>query len=571
MDLSAAFLIGALRGVSEILSAGTSGRHLLRKYWRQGAVCAILWVLLALPSLAWASPEALGEPVDGDWLIEHMNSEPATLNPITSVDAAASNVDGYIYESLLKRDEKTLELVPVLAESWEISEDHLTYIFHLKKNIEWQDGHPFTAKDVLFSFERINDPKVDAAHLRSYYRDIEKLEVLDDYTVRYRYRLPYFRALDFCGGIPIVPAHLFKDSDDFNQHPIGRNPVGTGPYKMDRWVTAKEIVLVRNEDYWGEKPHLARIVFKIITDPTAALQVLKQGGLDLLGLRPIQWVRQTQSKRFDESFQKLKYYTPSYSYIGWNLRRPYFSDPRVRRAMTMSVDRKTILDKLLFGLGTVVTGPFYVKGPDYDPAIKPYPYDPEAATALLKDAGWADHDGDSILDKDGAPFSFEFLLSSGSRFGETIATILQENLKRVGIKVVIRKLEWAVFVQRIEEHNFDACTLAWSLGWESDPFQLWHSSQQEAKGSNFVGFTNAEADKLIEEARQEFDPEKRRRMYHRFHQIVHEEQPYTFLFTMESLVAVSRRFRNVQVYPMGIAPREWWVPKSLQRYTESEG
>ena len=145
---------------------------------------------------------------------------------ITATDAPASSVNGYIYESLIRRNERTLELELRLADSWEISDDHLTYTFHLKKGIKWEDGHPFTAKDILFSFERIRDPKVDAAHQRNYYQDIEKLEVLDDYTVRYRYRMPYFKALEFCGGIDIVPAHLFKEGDDFNQHPIGRKPLG---------------------------------------------------------------------------------------------------------------------------------------------------------------------------------------------------------------------------------------------------------------------------------------------------------------------------------------------------------
>lgn len=506
-------------------------------------------------------------PPDGDWLIRHLSAEPGTLNPITATDAYASTINSYIYESLIKRDEKSLELVPSMAESWEASEDRLTYVFHLKKNLKWQDGQPFTARDVLFSFERIRDPKVDSAHLRNYYQDIEDLQILDDHTIRYTYRIPYFRALEFCGGIPIVPAHVFSDTSDFNNHPIGRHPVGNGPYRLLRWDTGREIVLVRNEAYWGQRPHFDRIVLKLISDPTAALQVLKKGGLDRMSLRPIQWVRQTQGRRFSENYRKLKYYTPSYSYIGWNQRRPIFSDRRTRLAMTLMTDRETILKKILFGLGTVVSGPFYINSPDYNQAIEPYPYDPPKAMDLLRSAGWEDRDGDGILDKEGVPFRFEFLLPSGSRLGEQVATILQENLKQVGIRMEIRKLEWAVFIQRINERNFDACTLGWSLSWESDPFQLWHSSQA-ARGSNYVGFQNDEADRIIESARQEFDAEKRRSMYHRFHEILHHEQPYTFLFTREELEAVSSRFRNVNVYPMGLKPLEWWTPAPLIRYGE---
>jgi peptide/nickel transport system substrate-binding protein len=531
-------------------------------------VCLFVVVTFILAPAARGVVHQPADRVDGDWLVTQLSAEPSTLNPITSTDAYSSEIDGYIYEQLIKRDAQSLELVPVLAEKWEIADDHLTYTFHLKKNIKWEDGHPFTAKDVIFSFDRIMDPKVDAAHLRSYYQDIQKVEALDDYTVRFHYRIPYFRALDFCGEIPIVPAHLFKEGEDFNQHPIGRKPVGTGPYKLLHWETGKEIALERNENYWGEKPALKRIIFKVITDPTVGLQVLKQGGLDEMGLRPIQWEKQTQNKRFEENFEKLSYYQPSYSYIGWNTRRPIFSDKRVRQAMTMLVDRELILKKILFGLGTIVTGTFYVNSPEYDKDIKPYPYDPAAALALLKAAGWNYREGEEGLQKDGKPFEFEFLISSSSKFGEQLATMLQENLKDVGIKMSIRKFEWAVFIQRIEDQDFDACTMGWSLGWESDPYQIWHSSQAVQKGSNFVGFKNEEADKLIEEARREFDPQKRYKLYYRLQEIMHEEQPYTFLFTLKALEAVSRRFHNVVVYPLGLSPLYWWVPKDSQKYLD---
>ena len=521
---------------------------------------------LTLPSQAF---EELRQPADrvfGDWRVTQLSAEPATLNPITATDAYAGAIDGYIYETLTKRDEKYMDEVPALAEKWEISSNHLMYTFYLKKNIKWSDGYPFTAKDILYSFDRIRDPKVDAAHLRNYYQDIEKVEAVDDYTVRFHYRVPYFKALEFCGGIPIVPAHLFKEGENFNEHSIGRQPVGTGPYKMLHWETGKEIVLVRNDDYWGEKPAIDRIVFKIITNETVALQVLKQGGLDEMGLRPIQWERQTETKRFNENYQKLAYYEPFYRYIGWNCRRPIFADKMVRRAMTMLVDRETILKKILFGLATIVDTPFYVNSPEYDKEIKPYPYDPKAALALLKSAGWGYRPGSDILEKDGKPFEFEFLIPAGRKFAEQLATMLKENLKEIGITMSIRQLEWAVFIQSIEEHNFDACTLGWGGGWESDPYQIWHSSQAVAKGSNFVGFKDEEADKLIEEARREFDREKRRKMYYRVQEIIHEEQPYTFLFTDEALTAVSRRFQNVEVYPMGLSPLYWWVPKDEQKY-----
>lgn len=508
------------------------------------------------------------EPVDGDWLIYNIGAEPATLNPITASDAYENTINaGNVYETLVKRDNQTLEIIPLLADSWEISEDKLVYTFHIKKGVKWHDGVPFTAQDVLFSYNKIMNPKVDAPQLRNYYQDIKKVEALNDYTVRFTYSRPYFLALEFCGGMPIVPKHVFEKGD-FNTNPAGRTPVGTGPYKFVKWNTGSEIVLRRNEEYWGKKPNIKRMVFKIINDPSVAFQVLKREELDLGGLTPIQWSRQTQSGVFQKNFDKLSYFTPNYSYIGWNTTKPYFSDRRVRTALTHLVNRELILKEILYDLGEVVTNPFYINSPEYDKSIEPYPYDPEKAKKLLDGAGWVDHDGDGIRDKDGVKFEFEFLIPAGSETGEKIATILKEELDKVGTNMQIRKTEWAVFTQRLNERKYDAVTLAWSMGVESDPYQIWHSSQAE-QGSNFVGFVNKEADRLIEEARTEFNREKRIEIYRRFSRIVSEEQPYTFLFCRKSTVALHKRFKGVKVYPLGLDQLEWFVPFPLQKYGQT--
>lgn len=507
------------------------------------------------------------EPAEGDWLIYHLGAEPATLNPVTATDAYEGVVNGgNIYETLLKRDNETLELVPLLAESWTISDDKLTYTFKIREGVKWQDGVPFTAGDIVFSYETIMNPKVDAPQLRSYYQEIKDVVALDEHTVRFTYARPYFLALEFCGGIPIVPKHIFEKGD-FNTNPAGRSPVGTGPFRFVKWATGREIVIEKNNDYWGEKPHLNKIVFRIITDPSVALQVLKRQELDVASLTPIQWERQTGSPDFEKNFDKFSYYTPNYSYIGWNSARPYFSDKRVRTAMTYLVNRDLILNKIMFDLGAVVTNPFYINSPEYDKDIEPIPYDPAQAAGLLDEAGWTDHDGDGIRDKDGVKFAFEFLIPGGSETGEKIATILKEELDKMGISMDIRKTEWAVFTSRLNDRKFDAVTLAWSMGVESDPYQIWSSTQAES-GSNFVGFKNAEADRLIEQARQEFDRAKRIELYRKFSEIVHEEQPYTFLFCRKATVAVAKRFENVTVYPLGVDPLEWYVPLPFQKYTE---
>ncbi len=171
-----------------------------------------------------SSEKASSGPVEGDWLIYHLGAEPGTLNPITATDAYEGIVNGgNVYETLIKRDNDTLELKPLLAESWTISEDKLTYTFKIKKGVKWHDGVPFTAADIVFSYKTIMDPKVDAPQLRSYYQEIKDVRAIDDYTVRFTYARPYFLALEFCGGIPIVPKHIFENGD-FNTNPAGRKP-----------------------------------------------------------------------------------------------------------------------------------------------------------------------------------------------------------------------------------------------------------------------------------------------------------------------------------------------------------
>jgi peptide/nickel transport system substrate-binding protein len=507
---------------------------------------------------------ALEEPVVGGWLVWRISSEPATLNPITATDAYESLINGFVYESLLTLDNQTLEHIPELAESWSVSEDKKRYTFVLKEGLHWQDGEPLTTEDVLYTFARAMDPEVDAPHLRNYYKDITDIEVLDDRTVRFTYSFPYFKALDMIGGLNIIPKHVFT-KEDFNTHPAGRAPMGSGPYRFKKWETGKEIVLERYPEYWGKTHYIQRIVFRIITDETVALQVLKKGEIDYMGLQPIQWERQTNTPQFKDAFKKIRYPSLGYSYIGWNNQKDLFRDKRVRRAMTMLMDRESFVKNIWYGLGSVITGSFFIGSPDYDKSIEPWPYDPDAAVKLLAEAGWTDSDGDGILDKDGKAFRFEFTYSSGSTTGEKIATMLQESLAKVGIEMSIRQLEWALFTQLLDDRAYDAVTLGWSLPVIADPYQVWHSSQAR-EGSNYIGFVNEEADRILERARSEFDRDKRAEMYRRFHRILHEEQPYTFLFNRDNLVAIGTRFANVIEYPLGPDSTEWWVPEERRKY-----
>jgi peptide/nickel transport system substrate-binding protein len=516
----------------------------------------MVFILALLPACEVQSPK------DPYTLVFHLGSEPDTLNRLTATDAYESRINGFIFDSLIERDNKTLEFKPKMAKSWEVSDDKLIYTFHLRDDIRWHDGKPFTADDVVYTFDQIMNDKVDTPHLRVYYKDIKKVEKLDDYTVRFTYAIPYFKALEFVGGIPVIPKHIFDDGQDFNSHPAGRHPIGTGPYKFKEWKTGKRIVLERNEEYWDKSkfPDIHRIFFKIIPDDTIALQDLKKGELDVANLRPIQWVRQTESPRFNSMFVKHEYYTPGYRYIGWNLRRPYFQDKKVRQALARLINRAAIVDKLEYGLGKLTTGPFWIFGYEYNQELPPIPFDPAGAKKMLDEAGWIDHDGDGIRDKDGVNFQFTFLIPAGAAFYTRLATIMKKDFEAAGIAMDIRTMEWAAFVNQLNSRDFDAVSLAWAFGFDEDPYQVWHSSQAE-KGSNFVGFKNEDADKIMEQARMIFDKQERADMYHRLHAIIYDEQPYAFLYSGPALVARDKRFENVTVYPVGLDFLEWKVSK----------
>lgn len=514
-----------------------------------------------------------GEPEYGDWLVMRVQAEPGTLNPITATDAYERIVNSLVYESLTERDFRTLEWKPVLAESWETSPDHLVHTFYLRRDVRWHNGEPFTAKDILYSFERMRDPSVMAAHLRGYYQDVEKLEALDDYTVRFTFSTEYYLSFESAAGLPIVPQSVFDDGQDFNTHPASRSPVGTGPYRFREWRTGQEIVVERNPDYWrkeaGKQGYVDRVVYRIATDPTTALQMLRAGQLDMMTrFQQVQWARQTSSPQFTEKFHKFEFYVPEYSYVGWNSLRPFFADKRCRRAMTHLFDREAFVEKVLYGLGHVVSGNLFFKSPYYDSSIEPWPYDPAEARRLLDEAGWVDSDGDGIRDKDGVRFAFTFTIPAASKNAERIATLLKEELDQVGILMDIERLEWALFIEKIQQKRYDASTMAWSLPWSVDLYQVWHSTSAGPNGSNYVSFIHEEADQIIEELRNTFDEDKRIELCHRFHRIVHEEQPYTFLWCSAELMAVDKRFQDVETFRTrpGYDIREWWVPSTMRKF-----
>ncbi len=530
------------------------------------------------PSPANDAPSSITEtddaglmPEPGDTIVWNLGAETAHMNPVLdSGDAAGRFIGSFIFEQLLKVDNDTLELRPNLAESWSVSDDKLAYTVTLRPDVRFSDGTPLTSADVKWTLEAINDPKNDTAAIRNYMQDIEAVEIADERTFTFRMKQRYFLHPYVVGQFQVMPKHIYETAD-LTTHPANRKPIGDGPYQFESWDTGQQIVLVRNPNYWGKAPMLDKWVFKFIDDPNAAFQVLERHEIDQMRFQPELWTQRTTTPTFEREFNRLTPDSPipgflsGYTYIGWNMRKPQFEDKRVRQALTMLLDRESVVKHIYHGIGTIISGPSYQKSPEYNQDVKPWPFDPARAAALLDEAGWVDSDRDGIRDKGGLKLEFELGYGSSVTEYDQLGTVYQEELKRAGIKLNLNPLEWVTFQERVQKRAFDACMLVWLTDAASDQYQLWHSSQAEA-GSNYPGFKNAEVDKLLEDARLEFDEARRNAFYHRMHEVLHDEQPYTFLFSRPGLIALDKRFHGVKIHTSGIDPLEWWVPKAQQRY-----
>ena len=506
-------------------------------------------------------------PAYGDLLIDASIGDASTLIPPLASDASSHDVAGYIYNGLIKYD-GDLNLVGDLAESWEISPDGLTITFKLRKGVKWQDGAPFTAQDVMFTYQLMVDPKTPTAYGEDY-KQVKKAEVLDDYTFRVTYPQPFAPALG-SWTLAILPKHLLE-GQDITKSPLARHPIGTGPFKFREWRTGDKIILSYNPDYFEGRPYLNGYIYLVKPDQATMFLELKAGNIDRMGLTPLQDKRQTEYAKFQETFNKYKYVSFAYTYLGYNLEDKRFADRRVRQALTYAINKKEIVDGVLLGLGQEATGPYKPGTWFSNPNVSRFDYNPEKAKALLAEAGWHPN-SQGILEKDGKPFEFTILTNQGNDLRVRTGEIIQRRLRDVGILVKIRTVEWAAFLKEfIDKGRFEAVLLGWTTGQDPDAFDVWHSSKTKPGELNFIHYNNPEVDRLLEEGRHTFDREKRRQAYFRFQEILAEDQPYTFLFVPDALPAVHKRFHGIKPAPAGINYNfpKWYVPKGEQKYTIS--
>jgi peptide/nickel transport system substrate-binding protein len=507
-----------------------------------------------------------GTPRKGGTLVVRIDQEPPSLDKLTDSSLAIDwLLERKVTESMAEPDagkHPDYPLKPALATDWTISNDQLTFTFHLRRGVTWHDGAPFSGKDVVATVRKILDPGVRAMHLRNNFADLADISTVpgDDYTVVARYKKPYFLAFRALATLQIYPAHLLQTAGDMLHSPLHRAPVGTGAFRFEEWKTGDRISFVRNEQYWGRKAYLDRIVVRIVSDPAVGFQLLKQGQFDLyVQLQPQQWLRDLEAAGLRQKLHRIKFFNPNYNWIGWNEERPWFSDPRVRQAMNYAIDTEAIRRSYLFGLDRPTTCHFYLESSACDRSLAPRPYDPARAARLLDEAGWRATDPDGIRQKDGEPFRFTFLMNADSVFLDKLTPYLQQELRKIGVAMEIRKVDWAHFVKLVEEHQFDATSLRWgNTDVVQDPYEIWHSSQIK-DGSNFVSFKDPDADALIEQARAVLDDARRNELYRKLGRLLYETAPYTFLYSRPSLDAVSRRVRGIRPSVLWYDFRDVWL------------
>jgi peptide/nickel transport system substrate-binding protein len=541
--------------------------------WRRIGTLALLAFALACarPESPVEEPAQAPEvPVDGGVLVRHLDADVGTLNLVMHSTQSEKLVLSYLYDPLVDFNQK-LEVIPGLATEWSVSPDNRVWTFRLQPSATFSDGKPVRASDVVFTLRKIVDPKSQAVQLAGMFDglDLENTKAIDEKTVQVAFAAPRPSQI-YAFNIGVLPEHVYSRGN-FTKAFTNR-PVGSGPYRLVRRDPGKEIRLERREDYWREKPYITTIIFKVIGDRAQAWNALRVGEIDETAATTDQWLQDRDDPEVTSKIEFHRYYELGYNFIPWNNRDPILADPRVRRALTMCLDRRLIVEKLYYGTARILTGPFTPNHWAFNPSVGPIEFDPQGARKLLAEAGWRDSDGDALLDRDGAPLKIEMLLASSDSPGANQAQIFQQDLSRIGVQLEIVKVDFATMVSRVLAGEFQASMLAWGLDLDPDLYSLFHSEQFPPNGQNFVFYSNPAVDKLIEEGRATFDQGRRVEIFRELHRVLAEDQPYTWTIQASTKWAVNKRVRGVaEAEGFGLfgwypGPLQWWIAPEGRRF-----
>ena len=503
----------------------------------------------------------------GDTMVIGTVGEASNLIPYMSSDSASSAISGNFYVAPLKYD-KDLHVVPWAAESFEVLDEGRLLRFTLREGIVWEDGVELTADDAEFTYRLMTDKKTPTAYSGDFLA-IREFRKTGRYSFEVAYEKPYPRSLSTWMGA-LLPRHRLEAGgpEGIRGNPLARQPISCGPYLFRQWQAGSFVDVAANPRYFEGQPFIDRLLYRIIPDTTTLFLELKANKVDVMeSMTALQYKFQAGEPPFSNEYNTYRTLASVYIYLGYNLKSPLFSDMRVRRALAHAINKKDLVKGALLGQGEPTIGPYKPDSWAYNHDVVDYPHDMEKARALLAEAGWV-KGASGYLEKNGAPFSFTLLTNQGNEDRITTAVLLQYQLQQLGIEVKLRTLEWSAFINNfVTPGHFDAVVLGWTIPHDPDNYAVWHSSSV-GTALNFIGYANEEVDRCLEAARSTLDQAERKTYYDRIQEILHEEQPYSFLYVPYALAAIQKRFRGIEPAPAGIFydRDKWWVPLEDQRH-----
>lgn len=503
-------------------------------------------------------PQPAPQTSDGGRITIRLEGDVKTLNPMLQDSDEERQVLTFLHDPLIDLDSDA-NPIPATAAKWEVLDGGHKYVLHLDPRATFSDGKPVRAADVVFTMRKIVDSPQFGGAFASL--DLEQTKAVDERTVHVVFKEAHVAQL-LAFNIPVLPEHVYGHGNFAKNRAV----VGNGPYVLVKREPGRAVHLKRRADYWRKKPHIENVILRVVSDDTTAWNALKRGDLDIGRINNSTWHRAKDEPAVKEKLDFLNLYLLSYNAIAWNLDDPKLSDVRVRRALAMTFDRQSVIDRLYFGHARPVTGPFTPEQWAADPGVQAIELNPQGAAALLSSAGWTDSDADGVLDRKGEKFELRLLIPAGNRPTADQSQIFQDALAKIGVKLEVVPLESTTFYDHVLGRNYQAAFMAWVNEPDPDPFSLFHSSQIPPEGYNIVGYKNEEADALMERARSEFDRGQRADLYHNLHAILARDQPYLWTVQSGTKWAVNRRVQNVRPANSGLGlfvwypgPRAWSV------------
>jgi len=517
----------------------------------------------APPAEALQIPET---PLSGGTLILGYNSDIPGINEVaTGSSQATTEILSRMFIRLMDEQpdfqKKPPSFSPRLAESYEWSEDHLVLTFTLRRDAVWSDGVPITAEDVRWTWEAQTNPEVawDSVAMKE---SISRVEVLDPHKVAFHFTHSYPGQMVHATEGGILPKHAWSKLP-FSQWRKGGqwfvdNLVVSGPFTLESWKPQEEIVLKRNESYYEEGvPYVDRAVLRIIPDMASQLTQLRSGALDYVRQVPAESVKELEG---DSATKLVTYWPPQFGTVIWNLRNPLFKDGRVRRALALALDRQTIVDTIWQGQAKSADSPIISTVWGHDPDLEPLGFDPATAKALLAEEGWADTDGDGLLDKEGQTFTFEILANAGNQERIDAAVMVQDQLQRIGVQAQPITLEWNTVDEKMTSGQFEAVIMGLGLETTLDVSAYFATDAIDSQ-LNFGAYSNPEVDMILDNIRAQLNLEEAIPYFHRLQRILRDEQPQTLLWESKRLVGLSQRVQGANPNPIGTLDglRYWWL------------